>query len=81
MTKKCICKQEVLSFLDRESSKVGGIYNYGEERIGDILGTRRTYYYVYNGDVFLFMLNEKDFKNNFQDLEEHREKQLDEILK
>ncbi len=82
MIKKCICKKEVSLLGGEKRSKVGEIYDYQEEKMGDTLGNRQIYYDIYDGgDVFLFMLSEGEFKNNFQDLEEHREQQLDEILK
>ena len=87
MIKKCICEKEVcvkgFSTLSsgEKGSKVGEIYDCEEVKMEDSLGKRQIYYDVYYGDVFLFMLSEGEFKNNFQDLEEWRGKQLDEILK
>ena len=84
MIKKCICKKEVSLLLlgGEKRSKVGEIYDYQEEKMGDTRGNRQIFYDIYDGDnTFLFMLSEGEFENNFQDLEEWREQQLDEVLK
>ncbi len=86
MIKKCICEKEVckkgFSSLSsgEKRSKVGEIYDCEEVKMEDSFGNRQIYYDVYCGDVFLFMLSEGEFKNNFQYLEEWRGQQLNEIL-
>jgi hypothetical protein len=73
----CICIAENTLFGARESPKVGEVFMY------QLMDTSQFNYRIYDlktGD-FLWQLTDRSFYKIFKDLQEHRQEQLDEILK
>ena len=80
----CVCVKGK-RFLGRKSPvRKGDKFLYEVNKIGDTLGNRQVTFHLYDiedGMYVSYFLIEKDFKSHFEDIQDFREKQLDEILK
>jgi len=83
MKNYCVCIKD-RKFLGRISPvRKGDKFWYEVGKIGDTLGNRQITFHLYNVEdgMYDFGLIEKHFKNHFEDIQDFRQKQLDEILK
>ena len=79
----CVCIKGK-RFLSRKSPvRKGDKFWYDVHGIGDTLGNRQITFHLYDvkDGMYDFGLIEKHFKNHFEDIQDFRQKQLDEILK
>jgi hypothetical protein len=73
----CICTTENKLFGRREPPKVGEVFMY------QLMDNSQFNYHIYDSKTgaFLWSLTDRSFYNIFKDLQEHRQEQLEEILK
>jgi len=66
-----------------KGKRKGDKFLYEVNKIGDTLGNRQVTFYLYDikDGMFLWTLTDKSFNKSFKDLQDYRQKQLDEILK
>ena len=83
MKNYCICIKGK-RFLGRKSPvRKGDKFWYDVHGIGDALGNHQITFLLYDikDGMYDFGLIEKHFKSHFEDIQDFRQKQLDEILK
>jgi len=82
MRNYCVCIKGK-KFLGRTSIvRKGDKFWYEVDKIGDTLGNRQITFHLYDvkNNGYDFGLIEKQFKNHFEDIQDFRQKQIEEIL-
>jgi len=83
MRNYCVCIKGK-RFLSRISPvKKGDKFWYEVDKIGDTLGNRQITFHLYDVEdgMYDFGLIEKHFKSHFEDIQDFRQKQIEQILK
>ena len=83
MRNYCVCVKGK-RFLSRICPvRKGDKFCYEVDKIGDTLGSRQITFHLYDvkDGMYDFGLIEKHFKNHFEDIQDFRQKQIEEILK
>jgi hypothetical protein len=77
-----VCIKDRKFLGNRTPVRKGDKFWYEVDKIGDTLGNRQITFHLYDvkDGMYDFGLIEKHFKNHFEDIQDFRQKQIDEIL-